>query len=103
MPKLIFSCRKGEIEDSVIGAGTKIGKGCTVSSSVIGKNCVIGDSVTLDHVFLWDNTTVAVRMLEVPYDLCVTHVLLFQSQYNGKYILCLENSALTPTSKNTIC
>ncbi|KAF4522384.1 hypothetical protein B566_EDAN012966 [Ephemera danica] len=70
---------KSEIEDAVMGENTKIGKGCTISSSVIGKNCTIGDAVTLNHVFIWDNSIV-------------------ESNFTGKYFLAPKNSHLK-TSK----
>uniref|UniRef100_T1JMJ8 EIF2B subunit epsilon/gamma LbH domain-containing protein n=1 Tax=Strigamia maritima TaxID=126957 RepID=T1JMJ8_STRMM len=51
------SCNlKGKL---VIGEGTEIGDGSTISQSVIGKNCVIGNNVTIEDTHIWNNVKIA--------------------------------------------
>lgn len=42
----------------MVGKGTFIGSGVSISDSVIGRNCHIGDRVVLHHAYIWDNVNI---------------------------------------------
>lgn len=39
----------------MVGDGTLLGSGVSISDSVIGRNCRIGDDVVLNRAYIWDN------------------------------------------------
>lgn len=43
---------------TVLGRGTKVGKGSKIKNSVIGRNCRIGEKCVIENSYLWDGATV---------------------------------------------
>lgn len=46
------------LRHSIIGAGTNIGAGSTVSNCIIGDGCTIGSGVSLTDSFVWNDVTI---------------------------------------------
>jgi translation initiation factor eIF-2B subunit epsilon len=42
----------------MVGDGTLLGAGVSISDSVIGRNCRIGDGVVLNRAYIWDNVII---------------------------------------------
>lgn len=42
----------------MVGDGTLLGAGVSISDSVIGRNCRIGDGVVLNRAYIWDNVVI---------------------------------------------
>ena len=42
----------------MVGDGTLLGSGVSISDSVIGRNCRIGDDVSLNRAYIWDNVVI---------------------------------------------
>lgn len=42
----------------MVGDGTSLGSGATISDSVIGRNCHIGNDVVLERAYIWDNVII---------------------------------------------
>ncbi|KAE8740661.1 hypothetical protein FOCC_FOCC013809 [Frankliniella occidentalis] len=41
-------------DDCVIGGGSKVGEGSSITRSVVGRNCQIGNGVKIEDSFVWD-------------------------------------------------
>jgi translation initiation factor eIF-2B subunit epsilon len=50
---LARTCKLGK--RTILGAGTSIGDGSTVSNSIIGRRCQIGKNVTIKDAYIWDD------------------------------------------------
>ncbi|GIP37388.1 glucose-1-phosphate adenylyltransferase [Paenibacillus sp. J31TS4] len=52
-------CRiEGEVENSIVFRGVKIGKGAKIRNSIVMQNCVIGEDVSLENAILDKDVTV---------------------------------------------
>lgn len=48
----------GQVYNSVVGAGVRIGKGAVIRNSIIMKECVIGENTVIDKSIIADKTTI---------------------------------------------
>ena len=53
---LARTCKVGK--RTVLGKGTSIGDGSTISNSIIGRRCQIGKNVTIQDGYIWDDVVV---------------------------------------------